>query len=52
MKEETNKRVNKHDSITKNAEFDEYLKKTKMANKLDCKEIENKVDQTNWWMDD
>ena len=33
MKEETNKRVNKHISITKKCVYDEYLKKTNMANK-------------------
>ena len=53
MKEETNKRVNKHDSITKKCGIRWIFEENENGKQIsDSKEIENKVYQTNWRMDD
>ena len=52
MKEETNKRVNKHDSITKKCGIWWIFEENEHGKQIsDSIEIENKVYQTNWRMD-
>ena len=53
MKEETNKRVSKHISITKKCGIWWIFEENEHGKQIsDSIEIENKVDQTNWRMDD
>ena len=53
MKEETNKRVNKHDSITNKCGIWLIFEENENGKQIsDSIEIENKVYQTNWRMDD
>ena len=53
MKEETNKRVNKHDSITNKCSIWWIFEENEHGKQIsDSKGIENKVDQTNWRMID
>ena len=53
MKEETNKRVNKHDSITNIGGIWWIFEENENGKQIsDSIEIENKVYQTYWRMDD
>ena len=53
MKEETNKRVNKHDSITKKCGIWWIFEENEHGKQISfSKGLENKVDQTNWRMID
>ena len=52
MKEETNKRVNKHDSITKKCGIWWIFEENEHGKQIsDGKGIENKTKKTTWWMD-
>ena len=53
MKEETNKRINKHISITKKCGIWWIFEENEHGKQIsDSKGLENKVDQTNWRMID
>ena len=52
MKEETNKRENKHDRITKKCGIWWIFEKNEHGKQIsDGKGIENKTKKTTWWLD-